>query len=86
MREAIIDALHETLTEVQADTLGDASTDVNSEELLHALADTVGEVEAKTLYKTLNDIKAETLVEALTHMLTKDAIRNSRRHSLRCEG
>ena len=84
MREAIIDALHETLTEVQADTLGDLSTDVNSEELLHALADTVGEVEAKTLYKTLNDIKAEKLVDGLNDRLAKDKSRNYRRHTAGC--
>ena len=84
MREAIIDALHKTLTEVQADTLGDASTDVNSEELLHALADTVGEVEAETLYKTLNDIKAEKLVDGLNERLAKDKSRNYRRHTAGC--
>lgn len=49
MRESIIDALPETLTKVQADTLGDASTDGNREELLHALANTVEKVEAETL-------------------------------------
>ena len=81
MRDSIIDALHQTLTEVQADTLGDASTDVNSEELLHALADTVGEVEAETLYKTVNDIKAEKLVDALDDRLAKEKSRNYRRHT-----
>ena len=84
MRESIINALHETLTEVQAYTLGDASTDVNSEELLHALADTVGEVEAETLYKTLNDIKAEKLVDGLNDRLAKDKSRNYRRHTAGC--
>ena len=84
MREAIIDALPETLTEVQSDTLGDASTDVNREELLHALADTVAEVEAETLYKTLNDIKAEKLVEALDDRLAKDKRRNSSRDTAGC--
>lgn len=69
---------------MQADRLGDASTDVNREELLHALADTVGEVEAETLYKTLNDIKAEKLVEALDDRLAKDKSRNSSRHTAGC--
>ena len=84
MREAIIDALPETLTEVQADTLGDASTGVNREELLYALAETVGEVEAETLYETLNDIKAEKLVDALDDRLAKDKSRNCRRHTAGC--
>ena len=84
MREAIIDALHETLTEVKADTLGDASTDVNSEELLHTLGDTVGEVEAETLYKALNDIKAEKMVDGLDYRLAKDKSRNYRRHTAGC--
>ena len=76
--------MHETLTEVQADTLADASTDVNSEELLHALADTVGEVEAETLYKTLNDIKAEKQVDALDDRLAKHKSRNYRRRTAGC--
>ena len=84
MRKSLIDALAETLTEVEADTLGDASTDVNPEGLLHALADTVGEVEAETLYKTLNDIKAEKLVDALDDRIAKDKSRNSRRHTAGC--
>ena len=84
MRESIIDALHVTLREVQADTIGDASTNVNSEELLHALADTVGEVEAETVYKTLNDIKAEKLVDALDDRLAKDKSRNYRRQTAGC--
>ena len=74
----------ETLTKVQADTLGDASTDGNREELLHALADTVGKVEAETLYKTLNDIKAEKLVDALADRLAKEKRRNCRRHTAGC--
>ena len=82
MREALIDALAETLTEVQADTLGDAST----EGLLYALEDTIGEVEAETIYKTLKHIKAVKLVDALHDRLGKDKSGNSRRHTAGCFG
>ena len=82
MREALIDALAETLTEVQADTLGDAST----EGLLYALEDTIGKVEAETIYKTLKHIKAVKLVDALHDRLGKDKSGNSRRHTAGCFG
>lgn len=44
MTEALIDAVADTLAEV------------NAEALLHGLRDTVGEADTETLYKTLSNI------------------------------
>lgn len=69
--EALVNALTDTLAELEGETLRKTLLKKKAEPLVDALVDKVAEEEAKTLSDTFAEVEAQPLVDALADTLVE---------------